>query len=105
MSGNKDKSGILDEKIHEAGKFAHDGGDTDFVRFAVLSEALIKFGENGVVLRGGDGSHVQYAANLGAAAADVARTGVLAAIFWIRSDADQSGDDGGVDFAEFWHVG
>ena len=105
MSGSKDESGILDKKVHETGKFAHDGGDADFVRFTVVSEALIKLGENGVMLRGGDGGHIEDVANLGAAAADVASTGVFATVFWIRRDADQSGDNRGIDFAQFWHVG
>ena len=105
MSVRKDKIGILEEVVHEAGQFTHDGGKTDLFGFSVGSEALIKRGEDTVSVGGTHSGHVEDVTHLCATAANVARSRGFARVVGIRCDADQSGDSRGLNFAEFRHVG
>jgi hypothetical protein len=56
-----------------------------------LAQLLIKRFEDGVVDGGGEGGHVEDAADRGAAAVDVALTAILAAVAIERSNADERG--------------
>ena len=79
---------IAEHAIEYGDHFTHDGGEAKFWWFASGAEALVESGEYGVVLRGGDGGHVEHSAHFAAPAADVARFVAFAALIGIGHDSD-----------------
>ena len=77
----KGKVGVLDEAIHQADEFAHDGDEANLGGFAVGAQALVEGGEDGVGAGGADGGHVEDVAHLRAAAADVSGEAGGAGVF------------------------
>ena len=80
MSSDKDKIGISQEPVEKDDKLTHQSDERDFVRFSVLAVALVNGAEDRIVLAGGQGSHVEDAANCGPAAGNVALASILAAV-------------------------
>lgn len=89
MLVRKGKVGILDETVHQADQFTHDGDQADLGRFAVGFETLVKGREDGVATRCANGGHIEHVAHLRATTTDVARSAVFAGVSRVRCDSDQ----------------
>ncbi len=60
----------MNEGVCENDEFSHDGGEGDFFLFAGCDESVIEDFEGRIVIAGGDGGHVEGAADMGASAFD-----------------------------------
>src|SRR5262245_14249519 len=83
---------VTDEGIGKDEDFASDGHDGDFGGFAPSLEGGVEGFHRGAMANGGDGGLVEADADLGPATADVAGSGVFAAVVVEGSEADESGD-------------
>jgi hypothetical protein len=71
----KDKVRVFEEVVGEDDELSHEGGESEFFRFAASEETEVERSEDGVVARSDERGHVKDRADLGAAAEDVARRG------------------------------
>ena len=101
---NKDKVGVGEEPVEDVEHLAHDGDESDHLRFAGRDEARVVGAQHVVVSGGGDGRHVEDAAHEAASTADVASLMAAATVARKGRDADQSRQLRGLDLAEFGEV-
>src|SRR6478735_1957135 len=73
VSADKGKVWIFEHTVEHDDESAHDGEQADVGRFAGGAEPRIERREDGILLGGADGGHVQDVADLDAAAPSMAR--------------------------------
>lgn len=82
---------IFEEVIEEDGEFADDGDESNFCGFVAQAQLLVKTAQDGVMADGGEGGHVEGAAESGAAAGDVALAFARTAVVIVGGDAHEGG--------------
>jgi hypothetical protein len=83
---------VFEQRVKVDEEFAHDGGESDFGRFAVRTKAVVEKLENGIVARGYEGRHVEGNASRGASAVDMAFAFAFAAVIGKGSQASEGSD-------------
>ena len=91
----------MDQGIDDDQQFAHTGGDSDFTRFTISAQALIKRPNHGITTCGGECGHVQRGANLNSPAANGTTAMVFAAVMIERCQARQCRNLMPVELAKF----
>lgn len=95
-------------KVFEGGvegeeEFSHDGGESEFGRFAGGAEATVKRGEDGIVPGGDQGGHVEAGADGAATTKDGAFAVGATAVAVEGSQSGQSGGLAAIERAQFGH--
>jgi hypothetical protein len=65
------ESVFSEESVEPDEEFSGAGDDGELLGFSAFEESLVKVGDVGVVLTGGDGGHVEGFANASSSAVDV----------------------------------
>lgn len=86
-------------------ELAHDGGDGDAVVFATCAELLVEGSQDGVAASGGEGGHVEGAADGGTSAADVALAATGSAVVVEGRQAGEGRDLAAIEPSEFGQLG
>ena len=85
----KRKLGILEEAVGEDDEFSHEDGEVRFFGFADGEEALVENFQDGIVMRGYQGGHVENGADIGTTASERALDAELAAVVVESQSADR----------------
>ncbi len=102
---DKDKMRVGEQPIEHVEHLAHDGDEGDELGFAGGNQAGVEGPQDGIVLRGGDGRHVEHVADDPAAAAHVPLALAAPAVARKRRDPDERRELRPLDRPEFGHVG
>ena len=91
--------------VGEDDELSHEGGESEFFRFATGDEAEVERSEDRVVAGGDESGHVKDRADVRAAAENVALTAELTTVAVKRSDAREGGGLGIGEGTQFGHQG
>ena len=83
---------ISEQGVKNNEQFPHAGGYDDFEGFSLILEALGEGFDGGVEALGGQGGHIEQAADVGAAAGDMGPAILFSRFSVIGGQADQGGD-------------